>query len=88
MAINPHERFSDVLSRFFAEWDSTPQSDRGPVMEKWRPILKEWEPLMARQSEMLDFFNLLVNRQGTVPPDFEELYQKKAELDRKLFGPS
>ncbi|HEV3085241.1 MAG TPA: hypothetical protein VGY66_36115 [Gemmataceae bacterium] len=84
MAINPNDRFSDVLSRCVEECLAVPESDRGQVFEKWRPILEEWGPLVKRQLEMADFFNRLVNRQGTTVPDFAALYERKADLDHKL----
>ena len=36
----------------------------------------------------LDFMRRLKNRQGTIPPDFDALYEKKADIDRKLLGPN
>ncbi len=35
---------------------------------------------------MYFFTRKLVSRQGTVMPDFNALYKKKAEIDRKLSG--
>ena len=40
---------------------------------------------MARARMTLDFMRKLRTRQGSITPDFEALYKKKAELDRKVF---
>jgi hypothetical protein len=34
-----------------------------------------------------EFIERLLNRQGTILPDFESLYDRKADLDAKFFGP-
>jgi hypothetical protein len=34
-----------------------------------------------------EFVSRLIDRQGTVAPDFEALYRRKAELDRKPHDP-
>lgn len=39
------------------------------------------------EKTVLGFMRKLMARQGTSIPDFDTLYQKKAALDRKLFGP-
>ena len=37
-------------------------------------------------SELAGLQEYLMNRQGSVVPDFDELHRRKAELDRKLLG--
>ena len=41
---------------------------------------------VRRETPLAKFIRKLMARQGTIPPDFEALYKKKAELDRKLLG--
>ena len=38
------------------------------------------------KNPLVAFLRKLMARQGTIAPDFDSLYAKKAELDRKLLG--
>jgi hypothetical protein len=51
-----------------------------------RARLREEMNPMLRARATLAFMKQLKARQGTVTPDFNALYQKKSELDRKLMG--
>ena len=41
----------------------------------------------SREPEFVDLIRRMVDRQATVTPDFDSLYRKKDELDRKLSDP-
>ena len=51
----------------------------------WSPQAMEWcESLQALFADYeRRFVDLLVNRQGTIVPDFGDLYKRKAELDQE-----
>jgi hypothetical protein len=46
---------------------------------------EEWFP-RVKMAELRDFIDRLLARQGTRPPDFESLYNRKDELDRKFLS--
>jgi len=37
------------------------------------------------REKLIAFIERMLGRQGTIPTDFESLYNRKAELDRKMF---
>jgi hypothetical protein len=41
---------------------------------------------MARARATLNHMRKLKSRQGSIMPDFDELYRRKYEIDRKLLG--
>ena len=59
--------------------------ERTAHIKTYRKIL-ERDPMM-RARATLAFMRKLKVRQGTIPPDFEALYKKKADMDRKLLDP-
>jgi len=47
-----------------------------------------WEYWDAQEKgPITEFTRQLMNRQGTIAPDFNALYEKKAEIERKLSDP-
>src|SRR5581483_1918827 len=40
----------------------------------------------VERHKLIAFIEDLLERQGTIPPNLESLYECKAELDRKFFG--
>jgi hypothetical protein len=66
------------------EFFAAPASERAAIVERMNSLWGSWRQESGRQREMLEFVYRLATRQGTVMPDFEALYQKKAELDRRI----
>jgi hypothetical protein len=52
----------------------------------WREAMRVEQNTMLRASATLAFMKQLKARQGTFTPDFESLYKRKANFDRKLLG--
>lgn len=59
-----------------------------PARLKWAQRVSELASRAAicRDPQFVDLIRRIVRRQATVTPDFDSLYRKKAELDRKLSG--
>lgn len=52
--------------------------------ENYRQLKEDWLARLT-QMELAVFKHQLHNRQGTVLPDFDAIYQERKELDRKMF---
>ncbi len=86
------DRYSEIISQavwlrkqeLWREFFSAPMSEREAIVKKINAVRDELRELTPQQRELLDVFKRLASRQGTVMPDFESLYKKMAELDRKI----
>jgi hypothetical protein len=50
-----------------------------------RRLIAQAEPTKD-ETEVVAFIERLETRQGTIPPDFQTLYARKADLDRRFFS--
>jgi hypothetical protein len=73
-------RLQELWRQFFA----APESERAAIMEEINALRDNSLKVELRMCEMAEFAHRLATRQGTVTPDFDSLYEAKAELDRKL----
>ncbi len=99
MTATPKRRWDDIkwesiLLGIEEELGRPLSADEREQFDKLRPGVEQMtdeivsEARRAREaSPLVVFMRKLMRRQGTSMPDFEALYKKKAELDRKLSDP-
>ena len=74
----------DGLDAFFRDLEQHYGRTISPAARQAR-IAKQIEASRQRR-EATAWMQRLVERQGTIMPDFNSLYDKKAAIDRKLLG--
>jgi len=62
------------------------KQEQAELLAEYKALLDKLEPYMRAELEKMAIHFKLMDRQGTVEPDFEALYKRKAELNRKLLG--
>jgi hypothetical protein len=82
MQDNDNERI-ERINEILAALDSADLSSqkRAQLEQELDRLGRVLDPPVAA---MPDFMQQLKDRQGSIAPDFESLYRRKAELDRKL----
>jgi hypothetical protein len=79
--MTPHER--EILEALLRELRELPAI----VVPDERAVMVEAQrELERRRRQALGWMDFFVNRQGTVLPDFDALYEKKDDFDDRLLG--
>ena len=67
-------------------WETANKKTIRLLYEEYQRKPSKWSQI-ARKRKSASFSEKLKTRQGTIMPDFEALYKKKADIDRRLSDP-
>ena len=79
------KRFIEAISGLDVPSDQMEEAKKH-FLESIEEALGSGRAMEITRNDLVKFIDHLLCRQGTHLSDFDRLHQKKAELDRKLFG--
>ena len=92
MSEDLNDYWQNLLSRKCELWEKATtqqlsEAEQEELLAEYKSLAEKLIPHQLDELERMKIHFQLMERQGTITPDFKALYKKKAELDRKFSDP-